>query len=105
MAEKQKKQGDSKCSETNLLKKLDWDVNDEQDPIWKSSALFGGPGQTAPVAPHLSAALVAGRCVSSEPKEMTQKLPVTLTVVLEITQVLNFVHCKKGIIIGLAFII
>ena len=25
----------------NLLKKLDWDVNDEQDLMWKSSALFG----------------------------------------------------------------
>ena len=27
----------------NLLKKLDWDRNDEPDIIWKSSALFGGP--------------------------------------------------------------
>ena len=28
-----KKQADLKSSETNLLKKLDWDVNDEQDLI------------------------------------------------------------------------
>ena len=35
-----KKQADLKSSETNLLKKLDWDVNDEQDI---SSALFGAP--------------------------------------------------------------
>ena len=43
MSTKQKKQADLKSSETNLLKKLDWDVNDEQDLIWKGSALFGAP--------------------------------------------------------------
>ena len=30
---KQKKQADLKSSKTNLLKKLDWDVNNEQDLI------------------------------------------------------------------------
>ena len=52
-----KKQADLKSSETNLLKKLDWDVNDEQDLILKEFSTVwgpphtGGPGQTAPVAP------------------------------------------------------
>ena len=30
-------------SEMDLLKKLDWDENNEPDLIWKSSALFGAP--------------------------------------------------------------
>ena len=30
-------------SETNPLKKLDWNVNEELDLIWTSLALFGGP--------------------------------------------------------------
>ena len=43
--------------ETKLLKKLDWDMKDEPDLIWKNSALFGDPPHTggleqiAPVAP------------------------------------------------------
>ena len=56
-----KKQADLKSSETNLLKKLDRDVYDEQNQF---STVWGppqtrGPGQTAPVAPPppLSAAL------------------------------------------------
>ena len=43
-------------SETNLLKKLDGDLNDEPDLIWRVQHCLGllshwGPGQTAPVAP------------------------------------------------------
>ena len=43
MKQKSRRTWNQQYSEMNLLKKLDWDRNDEPDIIWKSSALFGGP--------------------------------------------------------------
>ena len=48
------------CSETNPLKKLDWDANDEPDLIWTSlgALLHRGPRANSPSCPPLSTALV-----------------------------------------------
>ena len=52
-------------SEMNPLIKLDWNLNDEPHLIESvhGPPYTGGPGQSAPVAPHLSAALYVSVCV------------------------------------------